>query len=232
MRCSIRSAEPLRPDERSDVRRACIGSGSSSRLSQTGLRPRPARTRCRGRHRRPAAAAWRAQVGEHGLVVLSDINAAMLRGRSRPPARSRHPAQRCASRSRTRSVCRSATSRLRLRDHRVRAPQRHGQARGARLHVPRAATRRPAAGARVLAAGDSRALKPLYDAYSFARAAAGSASASRATRRATVISRNRSAASRTRRRCSAMMRDAGLEDCRYHNLSGGIVALHQRLSRY
>jgi demethylmenaquinone methyltransferase/2-methoxy-6-polyprenyl-1,4-benzoquinol methylase len=24
-----------------------------------------------------------------------------------------------------------------------------------------------------------------------------------------------------------MMRDAGLEDCRYHNLSGGIVALHR-----
>ena len=25
----------------------------------------------------------------------------------------------------------------------------------------------------------------------------------------------------------AMMRDAGLEDCRFHNLSGGIVALHK-----
>ena len=25
----------------------------------------------------------------------------------------------------------------------------------------------------------------------------------------------------------AMMRDAGLEDCRYHNLSGGIVAVHR-----
>jgi demethylmenaquinone methyltransferase/2-methoxy-6-polyprenyl-1,4-benzoquinol methylase len=24
-----------------------------------------------------------------------------------------------------------------------------------------------------------------------------------------------------------MMRDAGLEDCRYHNLSGGIVAVHR-----
>jgi demethylmenaquinone methyltransferase/2-methoxy-6-polyprenyl-1,4-benzoquinol methylase len=24
-----------------------------------------------------------------------------------------------------------------------------------------------------------------------------------------------------------MMREAGLEDCRYHNLSGGIVALHR-----
>jgi demethylmenaquinone methyltransferase/2-methoxy-6-polyprenyl-1,4-benzoquinol methylase len=24
-----------------------------------------------------------------------------------------------------------------------------------------------------------------------------------------------------------MMRDAGLEDCRYHNLAGGIVALHR-----
>ena len=27
-----------------------------------------------------------------------------------------------------------------------------------------------------------------------------------------------------------MMRDAGLEDCRYHNLAGGIVALHRGLS--
>ncbi len=25
----------------------------------------------------------------------------------------------------------------------------------------------------------------------------------------------------------ALMRDAGLEDCRYHNLSGGIVAVHR-----
>ena len=25
----------------------------------------------------------------------------------------------------------------------------------------------------------------------------------------------------------SMMRDAGLENCRYHNLSGGIVALHR-----
>ena len=24
-----------------------------------------------------------------------------------------------------------------------------------------------------------------------------------------------------------MMREAGLEDCRYHNLSGGVVALHK-----
>jgi len=29
------------------------------------------------------------------------------------------------------------------------------------------------------------------------------------------------------RRTLGLMREAGLEDCRYHNLSGGIVAVHR-----
>ena len=50
------------------------------------------------------------------------------------------------------------------------------------------------------------------------RAAAGSGAWSRAMPRATATSPNRSAGTRTRRRCSSMMQTAGLEGCRYHNL--------------
>jgi DUF971 family protein len=46
-------------------------------LAQTGLASRPARPRCRRRHRRSRAGMAK-QVGASGLVVLSDINAAML----------------------------------------------------------------------------------------------------------------------------------------------------------
>ena len=69
-------------------------------------------------------------------------------------------------------------------------------------------------------------LKPLYDVYSFSVLpwlGAGIA----CDPAATATSPSRSACSRTRRRCAGMMREAGFEDCRYHNLTGGIVALHR-----
>ena len=77
-------------------------------LSQTGLREGHSALDVAGGTGDLAAGMAR-QVGETGLVVLSDINALDARARPRPPARSRHPAQSSRRASRTPSGCRSAT---------------------------------------------------------------------------------------------------------------------------
>lgn len=70
------------------------------------------------------------------------------------------------------------------------------------------------------------ALKPVYDAYSFkvlpalGRLVAGDAESYRYL--AESIRKHPD-----QETLLALLRDAGLEDCRYHNLSGGIVALHR-----
>ena len=70
------------------------------------------------------------------------------------------------------------------------------------------------------------ALRPLYDAYSFGvlpwlgRQVAGD----EASYRYLAESIRRFPDQET---LLGMMRDAGLEDCRYHNLAGGVVALHR-----
>jgi demethylmenaquinone methyltransferase/2-methoxy-6-polyprenyl-1,4-benzoquinol methylase len=70
------------------------------------------------------------------------------------------------------------------------------------------------------------ALRPLYDAYSFhvlprlGQLVAGDA----ASYRYLAESIRKHPDQET---LLGMMRDAGLEDCRYHNLSGGIVAVHR-----
>jgi demethylmenaquinone methyltransferase/2-methoxy-6-polyprenyl-1,4-benzoquinol methylase len=69
-------------------------------------------------------------------------------------------------------------------------------------------------------------LRPLYDAYSFkilpllGRLVANDADSYRYL--AESIRRHPD-----QETLLGMLRDAGLEDCRYHNLSGGIVALHR-----
>ena len=69
-------------------------------------------------------------------------------------------------------------------------------------------------------------LKPLYDAYSFkllpmlGKLVAGDADSYRYL--AESIRRHPD-----QETLLGMMREAGLEDCRYHNLSGGIVAVHR-----
>jgi demethylmenaquinone methyltransferase/2-methoxy-6-polyprenyl-1,4-benzoquinol methylase len=69
-------------------------------------------------------------------------------------------------------------------------------------------------------------LKPLYDAYSFTvlpwlgKVVAKDASSYRYL--AESIRRFP-----TQDQLIAIMREAGLEQCKYHNLSGGIVALHR-----
>ena len=95
---------------------------------------------------------------------------------------------------------------------------------GAGRNAPRAAARRPPAGAGVLQGlGAAGAL--LRSLFVQGAALAGRQDR-RATPTATATSPNRSACTPTRRRCKAMMEQAGLERVEYFNLTAGVVALH------
>src|SRR5580700_11996232 len=164
------------------------------------------------------------QVGERGLVVLSDINAAML-----------------------------ARGRDRLIDAGVLENVRYVQANAERLPFPdgsfdcitigfglRNVTDKPAAlaamrralkpGGQLLVLEFSKPVLPalgrLYDAYSFnllpwlGRAVAGDAESYRYL--AESIRRHPD-----QEGLIELMKTAGLESCRYHNLTGGIVAVHR-----
>ncbi len=170
------------------------------------------------------AAGLARQVGPQGLVVLSDINAAML-----------------------------ARGRDRLLDAGLVRQVQCVQADAQALPFPDASfdcvtigfglrnvTDKPAALAamrRVLRPGGQLlvlefshprlpGLAPLYDAYSFhvlpllGRAVAGDAASYRYLAESIRMHPDQE-------RLLEMLRAAGLEDCRYHNLSGGIVALHR-----
>ena len=192
-------------------------------LSQTGLRPGQRAFDVAGGTGDLAAGMAR-QVGADGLVVLSDINAAML-----------------------------AEGRDALVDKGIVGNVRFSLANAERLPFPDASfdcvtigfglrnvTDKAAAlrsMARVLKPGGQLlvlefshpvvpGLKPIYDAYSF----------SVLPWLGKVVARDEASyrylAESIRRfprqdELLGMMRDAGLEECRYHNLSGGIVALHR-----
>jgi len=192
-------------------------------LSQTGLRPGQRALDVAG-GTGDLAAGMSKQVGNDGLVVLTDINAAML-----------------------------AEGRNALTDRGIVANVRYSLANAERLPFPdssfdcvtigfglRNVTDKMAAlrsMQRVLKPGGqllilefshpvAPGLKPLYDAYSFsvlpwlgkvvARDAESyrylAESIRRFPQQQTLVD---------------MMREAGLEQCRYHNLTGGIVALHR-----
>jgi demethylmenaquinone methyltransferase/2-methoxy-6-polyprenyl-1,4-benzoquinol methylase len=164
------------------------------------------------------------QVGERGLVVLSDINAAML-----------------------------ARGRDRLIDAGVLENVRYVQANAERLPFPdgsfdcitigfglRNVTDKAAAltamrralrpGGQLLVLEFSHpsapGLKPLYDAYSFrvlpliGKWVAGDAASYRYLAESIRMHPDQETLLK-------MMQEAGLEGCRYHNLSGGIVAVHR-----
>jgi demethylmenaquinone methyltransferase/2-methoxy-6-polyprenyl-1,4-benzoquinol methylase len=165
-----------------------------------------------------------AQVGERGLVVLSDINGAML-----------------------------ARGRDRLIDAGIVRGIEYVQANAEKLPFPdqsfdvvtigfglRNVTDKPAALAsmrRVLKPGGQLivlefsqpavpALKPVYDTYSFrvlpvlGKLVAGDADSYRYLAESIRMHPDQET-------LLGMLRDAGLENCRYHNLSGGIVAVHR-----
>jgi len=192
-------------------------------LSQTGLRPGGRALDVAGGTGDLATGMAR-QVGSNGLVVLTDINAAML-----------------------------GVGRDTLTDRGLVANVRYALANAERLPFPDASfdcvtigfglrnvTHKVAAlrsMARVLRPGGQLlvlefshpvlpGLRPLYDAYSFnvlpwlgkvvARDEASYRYLAESIRRFP-----------TQDALLEMMREAGLEQCRYHNLSGGIVALHR-----
>ncbi len=163
------------------------------------------------------------QVGDRGLVVLTDINAAML-----------------------------AQGRDRLINDGIVANVRYAQVNAERLPFAdgtfdcvtigfglRNVTDKPAALAsmrRVLKPGGQLVvlefsrpapmLKPLYDAYSFrvlpllGKLVANDEASYRYLAESIRMHPDQET-------LLGMMRDAGLEGCRYHNLTGGIVAVHR-----
>ena len=170
------------------------------------------------------AAGLARQVGEHGLVILTDINAAML------------------ARGRDRLIDAGSAGNLRcVQANAERLPFADGTFDCITIGFGlRNVTDKPAALAsmrRVLKPGGQliilefsqpqvAALKPLYDAYSFrvlpalGRWIAGDEASYRYLAESIRMHPDQET-------LLSMMREAGLEGCRYQNLSGGIVAVHR-----
>ena len=162
-------------------------------------------------------------VGPTGEVVLADINASMLKvGRDKlldkgvsgnvsfvqADAEAALPGQP-----------------LRLRDHRLRPAQRHPQGRSDPLHAARAQARWPPAGAGVLKPS-SNLLSKAYDAYSFSllplmgKLVTNDSESYRYLAESIRMHPDQET-------LKAMMVEAGFDRVTYHNMTGGIVALHR-----
>lgn len=192
-------------------------------LSQTGLRPGQRALDVAG-GTGDLARGMSAQVGERGLVVLSDINGAMLsHGRDRliddGVLQGLGYAQanaECLPFAAASFDCvtigfglRNVTDKPRALSEMRRVLKPGGQLLILEFSHPTAP-----------------GLKPVYDTYSFnvlpllGKFVAGD----EASYRYLAESIRKHPDQET---LLGMLREAGLEDCRYHNLSGGIVALHR-----
>lgn len=192
-------------------------------LSQTGLRPGQRALDVAGGTGDLAAGMAR-QVGEQGLVVLSDINQAMLEvGRDRLLDRGLLRNVRCSL---------ANAERLPFADESFDCVTIGFGLRNVTDKVAALASMRRVLrpGGRLLVLEFSQpvfpGLKPVYDLYSF------SVLPWLGARIAKDPESYRYLAESIRRfpdqpTLVAMMQDAGLEDCRYENLTGGIVALHR-----
>ena len=192
-------------------------------LSQTGLRP--------GQHALDVAggtgdiaAGMCAQVREQGLVVLTDINAAMLaQGRDSMTDRGivgnvRYALANAECLPFPDSSFDCVTIGFGLRNVTDKAAALRSMTR----------VLKPGGQLMVLEFSHPTApgLKPLYDAYSFSILPwlGKIVAKDEASYRYLAESIRRFPDQET---LLGMMREAGLENCRYHNLSGGIVALHR-----
>ena len=192
-------------------------------LSQTGLRPGQMALDVAG-GTGDIAAGMAKQVGASGLVVLSDINAAMLEvGRNRLLDRGLMHNVRF---SLANAEC------LPFEDESfdcvtIAFGLRNVTDKPAALASMRRVLR---PGGRLLVLEFSKpvvpGLKPVYDVYSFSvlpwlgKRIAGDSDSYQ------YLAESIRRFPDQETLCN-MMREAGLEDCRYHNLSGGIVALHK-----
>jgi demethylmenaquinone methyltransferase/2-methoxy-6-polyprenyl-1,4-benzoquinol methylase len=192
-------------------------------LSQTGLRPGQSALDVAG-GTGDLAAGMAAQVGERGLVVLSDINEAMLgvgRGRLLDRGLMRNVRFSIAN-----AEC------LPFEDESfdcvtIGFGLRNVTDKAAALASMRRVLK---PGGRLLVLEFSKpvvpGLKPIYDVYSFSVLPW-------LGKRVTGDSDSYQYLAESIRRFPdqqallTMMREAGLEDCSHHNLSGGIVALHK-----
>jgi demethylmenaquinone methyltransferase/2-methoxy-6-polyprenyl-1,4-benzoquinol methylase len=170
------------------------------------------------------AAGLARQVGERGLVVLTDINAAMLqRGRARLIDAGLAGNVACVQANAERlpfpdAVFDCVTIGFGLRNVTDKAAALAAMRR----------TLKP--GGQLLVLEFSRpsvaGLQPLYDAYSFrilpllGRLVAGDAASYRYLAESIRMHPDQETLLK-------MMQAAGLEGCRYHNLAGGIVAVHR-----
>lgn len=192
-------------------------------LGQTGLRPGQAALDVAG-GTGDLSAGMAQQVGEQGLVVLSDINHAMLSvGRDRLLDRGLLRNVRC---SLANAEC------LPFADESfdcvtIGFGLRNVTDKPAALRSMRRVLK---PGGRLLVLEFSKpvvpGLKPVYDLYSF------SVLPWLGARIASDPGSYRYLAESIRRfpdqdTLKSMMQDAGFEDCSYHNLSGGIVAMHK-----
>ena len=170
------------------------------------------------------AAGLARQVGERGLVVLTDINAAMLaRGRDRLIDAGAAANVACVQCDAERLPFAAGTFDCVT----IGFGLRNVTDKAAALASMRRALR-PGGQLLVLEFSHLKltALKPLYEAYSFrvlpllGRYVAGDEASYRYLAESIRMHPDQET-------LLAMMRDAGLEGCRYHNLSGGIVAVHR-----
>ena len=166
--------------------------------------------------------AW--QVGRGGLVVLSDVNAAMLaRGRDRLIDAGFTGSVACVQADAERLPFAGGTFDCIT----IGFGLRNVTDKSAALRSMQRALR-PGGQLLVLEFSQPRlpGLQPLYDAYSFSvlpwlgRVVAGDEASYRYL--AESIRRHPDADT-----LLAMLKDAGLEGCRYHSLAGGIVAVHR-----
>jgi len=170
------------------------------------------------------AAGLARQVGERGLIVLTDINAAMLRR-----GRDRLIDAGCVGNV---EYVQADAERLPFPDATfdcitVGFGLRNVTDKSAALACMRRALK---PGGQLLVLEFSHpnvpGLKPLYDAYSFrilpllGKLVARDAASYRYLAESIRVHPDQE-------RLLKMMQDAGLEGCRYHNLSGGIVAVHR-----
>jgi demethylmenaquinone methyltransferase/2-methoxy-6-polyprenyl-1,4-benzoquinol methylase len=192
-------------------------------LSQTGLRPGQSALDVAG-GTGDLAAGMSEQVGDAGFVVLTDINSAMLsRGRDRMVDAGKVRNLRC---SMANAEC------LPFKDHSfdcvtIAFGLRNVTDKEAAL---RSMLRVLKIGGQLLVLEFSKpvapGLKPLYDTYSFSVLPwlGKMIAQDEASYRYLAESIRRFPNQET---LKSMMQNAGFDNCSYHNLSGGIVALHR-----
>ncbi|HSQ68692.1 MAG TPA: bifunctional demethylmenaquinone methyltransferase/2-methoxy-6-polyprenyl-1,4-benzoquinol methylase UbiE [Steroidobacteraceae bacterium] len=192
-------------------------------LAQTGLRPGQSALDVAGGTGDLAAGMAR-QVGGTGLVILSDINSAMLAvGRDRLLDQGLLDNVRCAIADAERLPFADASFDCVTIGFGLRNVTDKAAALASMRRVLKP-------GGRLLVLEFSKpsipVLRSAYDVYSFSilpwlgRRVAGDSDSYRYLAESIRRFPDQQA-------LLGMMRDAGLEDCRYHNLSGGIVALHK-----